>query len=143
MEESLEDGLIYSSGSGDLEEVKLFLERGADVNASNWSGWTPLLRAAVKGNVKVVKLLVASGADLEAKDSAGETSLMLATSRRHVQVVEFLLRRGASIETKSNSGLTAVEFTKGNYSDVKNPHISANNHLYATGSSRTMVKKNP
>jgi ankyrin repeat protein len=37
--------------------VKLLLEKAADVNATDDSGWTPLWRAAENGHEAVVRLL--------------------------------------------------------------------------------------
>jgi ankyrin repeat protein len=39
------------------------LERGADPNAKNDDGWTPLHIAAGEGHVEIVKLLLERGAD--------------------------------------------------------------------------------
>ena len=51
-----------------LEE---YIENGADIEAKDDYGRTPLIRASANGCVKVVKILIENGADIEAKNNAG------------------------------------------------------------------------
>jgi ankyrin repeat protein len=51
-----------------LEVVKLFVEGGADVNAADDFGITPLMVAANMGDTRIIQYLVDSGADLGAFD---------------------------------------------------------------------------
>ena len=51
-----------------LEVVKLFVERGADVNAADDYGITPLMVAGNMGDTKIIQYLVDVGADLGAFD---------------------------------------------------------------------------
>src|SRR5258707_10140057 len=65
---------------GDLKAVRLMLDRGADVNALDPGGRTPLMYAAILDllPLDVVKLLVERGADVNAKDrhkKAGDAGL--------------------------------------------------------------------
>jgi len=62
-----------------LEAVKLTLELGANVNAANDGGFTPLHGAAVRGANSIVQLLVDKGAGLNAKTKKeGWTPLSIA-----------------------------------------------------------------
>ncbi len=51
-----------------LDVVKLFVERGADVNAADDYGITPLMVAANMGDTRIIQYLVDAGADLGAFD---------------------------------------------------------------------------
>ena len=64
--------------SNALEAVKLAIELGADVNASNDVGETALHGAAYQGRNSVVQFLVDKGANLNAKTLAGNTPLFVA-----------------------------------------------------------------
>ena len=58
-----------------LEAAKLLLDRGANVNAANEAGQTPLHAAAAIGANGVVRFLVERGAKLDAKTRQGRTAL--------------------------------------------------------------------
>ena len=62
------------------------IEAGADVNAKDSLGWTPLIRAAVGGNAEAVTLLLAAGADKNAEDFFGRTAMEVAEGRGHEEV---------------------------------------------------------
>jgi ankyrin repeat protein len=83
-----------------LPEVSRFLSSGADVNAKDSSGWTPLIWACCQGHVQVAKELLDHGADIEAKNRYGETPLHWASRNGHVRVFQALLDHGADIEAK-------------------------------------------
>jgi len=56
-----------------LEAVRLCLEKGADVNAVNSMGLTPVMGAANRGSDDIIQFLVDKGARLDAKDAVGRT----------------------------------------------------------------------
>ena len=58
-----------------LDAVKLCLELGADVNATNSMGLTALLGAVNRGSNDIIELLVKRGARLDIKDKEGRTPL--------------------------------------------------------------------
>lgn len=61
--------------------VELLLELGADVNAVNGAGQTPLHAAAAAGANEIVQALVDNGARLDALDKRGDTPLTIAERR--------------------------------------------------------------
>ena len=58
-----------------LEAVKLCLELGNDVNATNTMGLTAAMGAANRGSDDIIKFLVEKGARLDVKDKEGRTAL--------------------------------------------------------------------
>ena len=81
----------------------MMLDHGADVNAVDPLGRTPLMYAAASDllPLDVVKLLVERGADINAKDShklsgdSGLTALDIARLHGETPVVEYLVKSGA------------------------------------------------
>lgn len=59
--------LHYVAYMGDLNRVKLLIEKGADINAEGNKGMTSLHFAVFSGNFEVAKWLVENGADVNAK----------------------------------------------------------------------------
>jgi ankyrin repeat protein len=88
--------LLWTARYGHEAVVKLLLEKGAELEAKDSYGRTPLSWAAEKGHDAVVKLLLEKGAELEAKDNSyGRTPLSWAAEKRHEVVVKLLLEKGA------------------------------------------------
>jgi ankyrin repeat protein len=85
-----------ASAAGQIEVVRLLIERGADVNARQQSGFTPLHEAALTGKLEFARLFLDHGADINAKNDDGKTSLSIATEAGREAMVRFLLERGAS-----------------------------------------------
>jgi ankyrin repeat protein len=71
-----------------LEAVKIALQLGNDVNASNEAGNTALHGAASKAYNDVIKLLVEKGANLDVKNKRGQTPLTLASAEPNRVYVE-------------------------------------------------------
>jgi len=62
--------LHYAAAAGDLDIMKLLLERHAYIDAASPTGTTPLMLAAREGQEDAVKLLLEEGADATMKDRA-------------------------------------------------------------------------
>ena len=62
--------LLKAAKDGNIEDVKLLIANGADVNARNKDGETPLHHAASFGHKEIIELLIAKGADVNAKDNS-------------------------------------------------------------------------
>ena len=93
---------------GNIEAVKQHLAAGADVNAKDDWGKTPLYVAALGGHKEIAELLIAKGADVNAKGDGGVTTLQLAASRGHKELAELLIAEGAEINAKDEDGHTPL-----------------------------------
>lgn len=89
--------LLRATREGNTDMVKALLSSpGADVNATDDRGSTPLLEAARYGHEDICRVLIAAGANLKAKDKDGKTALMLAVQGNHDDVVTVLKQAGES-----------------------------------------------
>lgn len=81
---------VADGGHADI--AKALVAAGADVNAKQRHGWTPLHGAADSGSVELVELLLARGADPDATHQEGKTALDIAREKGHADVVAVLER---------------------------------------------------
>ena len=64
-----------------LEVVRAALDQGADINAANDSGQTPMHGAAKLKSTELIQLLADNGATVDVEDTEGQTPLSLAGER--------------------------------------------------------------
>ncbi len=111
----------------DTREAQRLLHEGADVNARDEYGRSPLMDAAKNGDLKMVRLLVANQADLNAiskppKGTVGKlgradywparTAFIDAIEGGHTQVVTFLLKSGADVRIGTTSTRTLLNLAR-------------------------------
>ena len=77
----------------DAEEVARLLKAGADPNAADSSGMTPLIWAVYGGYAEIAELLCEAGADVERRASTGGTALWHAEDDFGLEGVALVLRR--------------------------------------------------
>lgn len=110
--ESMNKKLLQAAVSATkAREIKELIEKGADINAHNEWGLTPVMLAAqYNHSVAVLKELIAQGADIkEVEPKYKSNSLHLAANcSKNPKVIEVLLEAGAELETKNYLGETAL-----------------------------------
>lgn len=94
--------------ASDPARITFLAAHGADVNARDSMGATPLTSAGSARDSDTVKLLLQLGADANARNADDLTPLMAAAYRDHVPSVEALLQHGASLTVKDSRGLTPL-----------------------------------
>ena len=123
---ALADPIHDAAYDGDLAGVQAELDKGADVNAKNESGVTPLLWAAWKGHKEVAELLIANGADVNSKNDRGMTPLHQAALGGHKEIAELLLANGAGVNAIIVSapfqGKTPLDWANGETADLLRKH---------------------
>jgi ankyrin repeat protein len=99
--------LHHAAGFGPIDNLQLLINKGADVNAKNRGGSTPL-HWAIHDEAKV-RLLLAKGANVNAKQVQGRTPLYLvAMLGNSVPTMRLLLAGGADLNLASANGQTPL-----------------------------------
>src|SRR5262245_38172160 len=78
------------AGTAGLELVELLLSAGAEVNAPEGGGYTPLHLAANRGDLPLVTRLLLRGAQASPETTDGQTPATIARARGHEPVARFL-----------------------------------------------------
>jgi len=135
---NLDDGntpLMDAAENGDLNKVKRLIAAGANVNARNIFGCTPLMSAihafeaevlATRNNyIEIVKALIAAGAKIEARtaktdgNAGGATPLIMAAEKGNIDFINVLIEKHANVNAKNNAGWTPLmEAAVGGHIDV-------------------------
>jgi len=87
-----------------LKAVTLLLDAGADINAADQKGTTPLNLAARTGALEMVRLLIDRGGDINAATTDGRSPLLNAQWKGHTKIVALLLDAGADPDTRTRWG---------------------------------------
>jgi len=99
--------LMKTAKKGNIKELNVLLDSGADVNEnSGFEKYTPLHMAAIYGHEEVAKLLIAKGADVNAKQQGGWTPLHYAAHSGQTDMVGILLDAGADPSIPNKYGST-------------------------------------
>jgi cytohesin len=98
---------LFYAHSKDMAE--LLIDYGADVNARNTFGSSPLHSIVCFPYTDTAQLLISRGADINAKDNEGQTPLHVATVSGHYEMVKLLISNGADMKVRDHKGYTALK----------------------------------
>ena len=96
-------------------QINSLIKRGADINAYDKEGETPLMYAVRNNNYEAVKALINAGVNVNAQaKSSGTTALMLTGmpvmpgEEALVKIIKALVKAGADLNMQDSSGETAL-----------------------------------
>ena len=90
------------------EMLNLLIQKGADVNAVNGNGETPIFSAAKADNAAAIEALVKKNASLSARDNLGSGPLHAAVRWDALAAAEKLINMGLNIDGQNVGGKTPL-----------------------------------
>ncbi|WP_047100009.1 ankyrin repeat domain-containing protein [Sphingomonas sanxanigenens] len=107
--ERRQDLLFEAAKLGRTDLIPFLAKNGADVNAYEARGFTPLILAAYNGQAAAVDALIAAGADACKPDaSQGNTAQMGVAFKGDDAIAERLLKEKCDVNARNNAGQTAL-----------------------------------
>ena len=108
--EKLLEKLLKNCEIGNIEEVKILIDNGADLNAADEYDYTPLKIASKYGHTELANLLIDNGADVNYsnKNLWGDTALILASQEKHIEIVKLLIENGADLNASDEDDINAL-----------------------------------
>ena len=89
----------------DTQTADFLLEHGADIEAEDINGCTPLNSAAFSCKSKVIEYLLNKNASVNRQNKNGETALYQAGWKGNMAVIQMLLNAGANPHIKTSQGM--------------------------------------
>lgn len=104
--------LINAATLGDSVKVETLLKDGANPNAQNAYGWTPLLAASAGSRLDIAVILMDAGANINVASHMGETPLLYAVMTRNNPLINMFIQRGADPNKRNTMGLSPADVAK-------------------------------
>lgn len=101
----MDQKMLWAAFQDNFKDVKYYVELGADIDATNKQGRTPLM---LTNNPEIVTLLIDSHVDVDAQDRKGRTALMMAATRGNREIVALLLDTAIDIDARDHEQYTAL-----------------------------------
>ncbi len=106
--------LQLATANGNPAIVRILINFGAEVDATDYMDNTALCVAAELGHLEVIRALIQNNANVSHQNMKGDTPLMLAAANKKDGAVTLLLESGADATIMNYSGYVAADF----YSDT-------------------------
>lgn len=94
---------------------RILINAGADINATDHRGMTPLLLSCGKfsnGNKEIAEMLINKGANINVRDLLGFTPLLLSLTGGVSGVAELLIEKGADLNAVTKTGKNALSLAE-------------------------------
>jgi ankyrin repeat protein len=103
----IKNALHKAVDKGYREPVKLLIDDGADVNAKNKRGITPIFSTVTHNDVELFLYLVERGADLNIS-TRNKTTLLHEAAFHSPAILEYLINKGVDVNAKDVHGSTPL-----------------------------------
>ena len=103
---------MIASEEGYYSALMQLLEKGAEINKQDETGWTALYYAVYHEKNTEVDILINANADVNICTTEKKSPLMSACEDGYYKIVKQLLRKGADVTKRDGSGQTAFAKAK-------------------------------
>lgn len=100
--------MLKAAAAADFLKIKDLINKGADVNAKNTNGWTPLMYMSAIGNKEIANLLIDKGANINERNNHGQTPLFFSAHWGQTELVNLLIEKGADINAQMDDGWSVL-----------------------------------
>jgi ankyrin repeat protein len=117
------------------EIAAALIQAGAEIDARDPYGVTPLLFAAISGSPETIRMLLKSGANVKARDVDGRTALIETLTTENdlpPETIEELIQAGSEVNVRIYGGLTPLMIAATGNSRILRAIIRAGADLDAT-----------
>src|SRR5277367_5591108 len=104
---------LMAASRGNLDAMRLLIEKNADVSGKNAAGGTALMAAAATGRPEAIRMLLAKGADPNARTKRNESALADAATAGNEEAVKLLLDAGAVVNVQDIRGYSPLGYAAG------------------------------
>lgn len=101
---------LNSNTPAGLKIAEMLVKSGADINAVDNEGMTPLINLASSDDASVVRFLLAHGAKVNARSKDGSSALIEAAMSESTAVTRLLLDHGANVNSCDQRKVTALDY---------------------------------
>ena len=140
--ENGDTALIISIREKYYSIFKNLLDKGANVNVSNFHGDTPLSLAVGQGNIPIINLLIEKGADVNHLNEMGNTLLMevcrgtIVNRKDQNVIISLLLKSGINLNAKNIYGNSAISYS------INTKNLKLLKHLLKIGADINILDSN-
>lgn len=92
----LADAITHSAP---VEDLKVIIKYGGDVNGAVNRGLRPIHYAAYADNIEAIRVLLRYGCDVNIRDDVGYTAVHLCARKGHYNCLKYLIKHGAKVNT--------------------------------------------
>ena len=105
---SPEARLRQAAAAGDAQAVRDLLRRGANIEARDDRGRSPLLLATHAAAIEAARVLIEAGADVNAMDDISDSPYLYAGAEGPLEILRMTLEHGADLASVNRYGGTAL-----------------------------------